>query len=150
MRYINGGTMTTRQEIRDTYIPRMQSYTNAENGWGLWKITVTESDAFIGWILVRPMSFFTDNPECRNLEMGWRLMRSVWGKGYVTEAAMAVMQAIELNGVCDRFTALAMEGNQASINVMKKLGMRYVKTDLHSDPLGDCYCAYSHREVQQR
>jgi len=149
MRYINGGAMTTREEIRDTYLPRMQRYTNAENGWGLWKITVTESDEFIGWILVRPMNFFTDHPECSNLEMGWRLMRGAWGRGYATEAAKAVMQALESNKVCERFTAMAMEDNQASINVMKKLGMRYVKTDLHSDPLGDCYCVYYHREARK-
>ncbi|MEO2015924.1 MAG: GNAT family N-acetyltransferase [Fuerstiella sp.] len=149
MRYITGGTMTTREEIRDTYVPRMQSYTQLENGWGLWKITVIESDEFIGWILVRPMNFFTDSPEDNNLEVGWRLIRSARGKGYATDAAKAVMQAIELSGNCDRFSALAMEDHQASINVMKKLGMRYLKSALNVDPLGDTYCVYYQRDVRQ-
>jgi RimJ/RimL family protein N-acetyltransferase len=149
MRYITGGTMTTGEEIRDTYVPRMQSYTQVENGWGLWKITVTGSDKFIGWILIRPVEFFTDSPENNNLEVGWRLMRSAWGKGYATEAAKAVMPAIEWNGNCDRFTALAVEDHQASINVMKKLGMRYLESGLNVDPLGDTHCVYYQQEVRQ-
>jgi RimJ/RimL family protein N-acetyltransferase len=95
------------------------------------------------------MNFFTDSPEYNNLEVGWRLMRSARGKGYATDAAKAVMQAIELSGNCDRFSALAMEDHQASINVMKKLGMRYLKSALNVDPLGDTYCVYYQRDVRQ-
>ena len=150
MRYINGGTMTTREEVQSTYVPRMKAYTNPENGWGLWKITLKANHAFIGWILVRPVGFFSDDPQFNNLELGWRLLRSAWGQGYATEAARAVMQSLEAKGQCDRFTAHAMEGNLASINVMKKLGMHYVKSGLLVDPLGDVQCVYYEKELGKR
>jgi len=137
MRYINGGKITTREEVRNVYIPRMESYTNAKNGWGLWKIAKLENDEVIGFVLVRPMAFFTDSPEYKNLELGWRFTQESWGQGYATEAANNIKQALLAKGGIVKFTAFAMEDNQASIHIMEKLGMIYLKTDLHKDPLGD-------------
>lgn len=137
MRYINGGHMTTRKEVAEVFLPRMAQYTHAEHGWGLWKVLTTHDEQFIGWVLVRPMNFFSDNPQWDDLELGWRFKRSAWGKGYATEAARALWQALVQHGQVRRFTAIAMPGNAASIGIMKKLGMQYLKTGIHSDPLGD-------------
>lgn len=147
MRYINGGTMTTRVEVRDVYIPRMKKYTDAEKGWGIWIVSTQEDVEFVGWVLVRPMNFFSDRPEFDNLELGWRFKRAAWGKGYATEAAKSVMSAIEKKGDCARFSALAMEDNTASIRIMKKLGMQYIKTDIHVGPLGEETCVFYGRDV---
>jgi RimJ/RimL family protein N-acetyltransferase len=142
MRYINGGHMTTMEEVNEVFIPRMQSYTSPDKGWGLWKVLVKETNAFIGWILVRPMDFFNDKPAWDDLELGWRFMKSAWGKGYGTEAAQQVVEAlIELGGI-SKLSALAMEENSGSINIMKKLGMEYIKTDVCKDPLGDLQVVY--------
>jgi RimJ/RimL family protein N-acetyltransferase len=72
MRYITGGKTTSMADVHAIFIPRMQSYTNAEKGWGLWKVTVKTSDEFIGWVLVRPMDYFSDAPQWNNIEIGWR------------------------------------------------------------------------------
>jgi len=146
MRFINGGTPSTKDEIESIYLPRMESYTTPENGCGVWGAWLTESNEFIGWILVRPMHFFDAARNDDDLELGWRFMKSAWGKGYATEAAQAVMRSLESNGY-RQFSALAEEENEASINVMKKLGMEYVKTALHKDPLGNAEVVYYTREV---
>lgn len=137
MRYINGGKMTTMQEVNDVFIPRMAKYTNEEKGWGLWQIRITESGEYIGWVLVRPMDFFTDNPKWNDWELGWRLKRKAWGKGFGTEAAKHIMHALADTQDVGYFSAIAMPKNDASIHIMKKLGMQYIKTDIHKDPLGD-------------
>ncbi len=137
MRYINGGKMTSMDEIQDVYVPRMESYTNSEQGWGLWKVTVKQTGAFIGMVLVRPVDFFTDNPQLDNLELGWRFKRDSWGKGYATEAAETVKLALIDRGSVKKLSAIALEENAGSINIMKKLGMEYVKTGIHEDPLGN-------------
>ncbi len=137
MRYINGGKMTTRKEIKEVYIPRMKSYSNPQKGWGLWKLSLQENNKFIGSFLVRPMSFFSDSPEYDNLEIGWRLSRDSWGCGYATEAARQIVQALIEKGGISKLTALAFEENTASTNIMRKLGMKYLKKDIHKDPLGD-------------
>lgn len=146
MRYINGGKKSTMEHITDVYIPRLMSFTYAEKGWGLWKVTVTEDKKFIGWILVRPMEYFSDAPESDNIELGWRFKQSAWGKGYATEAAAQIQQAVLAQAAVNAVSAIAVEENLGSINIMKKLGMSFVKQYLHKDPmLGEVDVVYYKR-----
>jgi len=142
MRYITGGKVSTMDDIQNIYLPRMESYVNEAKGWGLWKVTVKESNDFIGWVLVRPMEFFSDSPEYDNIELGWRFMQKAWGKGFATEAARAVKEALIQDSNPSYLTAIAEDENLGSINIMKKLGMEYIKTYLHKDPLGDAELVY--------
>ena len=137
MKYINGGKLTSREQIENVFLPRMESYTNQVEGWGLWKVSLTQTSEFLGWILVRPMDYFSDKPQYQNLELGWRFNQKSWGKGYATESAIALRQAITLKGDVSKLSAIAIEDNQASIKIMLNLGMQYVKTYVHEDPLGD-------------
>jgi len=142
MKYINGGKLTSMKEIKEVYIPRMAEYTRAEKGWGLWQVNVTNTQEFIGWILVRPMHFFSEQPQWNNWELGWRFKQASWGKGYATEAAKQIMNTLASTQSVKYFSAIAVPDNLASINIMKKLGMQYLKTDLHQDPLGDMKVVY--------
>lgn len=135
MKYITRGRTMTRDDIENWYIPRLNKYANQLRGWGLWGMTRLDNDKYIGWILVRPMHFF--EPELRDdddLELGWRLFRDEWGKGYATEGANAVMESLRANEACSRFSALAIKENTGSTRVMQKLGMEFVKEELYVDP----------------
>lgn len=163
MRYINGGTMTSLAQIHSVFVPRMESYTNLKEGWGLWKVSLktiqttpvkktlqqaaNSSDTFLGWILVRPMDFFSEVTQWDNLEIGWRFKQSNWGQGYATEAAVAVMNVVSQANKISKVSAIAMEGNVGSINIMKKLGMNYLKTEVHQDPLGDMNVVYYEKSI---
>ena len=136
MRFINGGKLTTREDQKEKYLPRLRTYTQPAKGWGMWGMFLQDGK-FIGWILVRPMDFFSPGYDERNLELGWRLSQDAWGKGYGTEGANQVMQALMGSDMAHTYTALAMPDNSGSINIMKKLGMTYIKTETHKDPLGD-------------
>ncbi|BFM13377.1 GNAT family N-acetyltransferase [Simiduia litorea] len=148
MKYINGGTPNSRETIETVMVPRMLSYRNPLKGWGLWKVCVIETNQFIGWILVRPTDFFTDAPEWNNLELGWRFLQASWGKGYCTEAALHIANALSDCSEVKTLSAIALPDNVASISVMKKLGMRFVKTGLHRDPLGDSEVVYYQRQLR--
>lgn len=138
MRYINGGNMTTREDIKAIFIPRHNAYKQTEKGWGLWKVTVIATQEEIGWILVRPMDFFSDQPIWHDLELGWRFMQSTWGKGYASEAAIHIQQILAKRTENKSFSAIAVKDNLGSIAVMKKMGMKYIKSYIHSDSqLGD-------------
>ncbi len=138
MRYINGGTMTTREDISDKFVPRHNAYKNPDKGWGLWKVSLLDTRQAIGWILVRPMDFFSDKPIWHDIELGWRFFQSTWGKGYASEAAIQIHRALAKQPENEIFSAIAMHDNAGSIAVMKKMGMRYVKSYTHSDSqLGD-------------
>ncbi len=138
MRYINGGNITSREDIKYKSIPRLNAYRNPDKGWGLWKVTIIDSQQEIGWVLVRPMDFFSDNPQWHDIELGWRFFQSTWGKGYATEAAIQVQKALAKQPENKVFSAVAMQGNDGSVAVMKKMGMEYSKSYTHCDSqLGD-------------
>lgn len=134
MKFINGGIPSTRETIADWYVPRLAAYADQEKGWGLWGVFCSDDHSYLGWILIRPMGFFTGQRDDTDLEIGWRFFRSVWGKGYATEAAGAVIGQLVAENACERFSAMAMVENTASINIMKKLGMTFVEE--YVDPEG--------------
>lgn len=58
------------------------------------------------------------------VEIGWRLARKTWGRGYATEAARAVLRvAFDRLGLTEIVAFTAMQ-NSASCAVMARLGMR--------------------------
>ncbi len=133
MRFINGGKPTSKEDITSKFMPRLYAYRNADKGWGLWKVTVQDTQQEIGWILARPMEFFSDSPLYDDVELGWRFVQSSWGKGYATEAAKHVKNTLSTLPQNKHFSAIAVKENYGSIRVMKNLGMSYIKTYLHSD-----------------
>jgi RimJ/RimL family protein N-acetyltransferase len=147
MRYINGGKPTTMEELQTVILPRLDAYFNPEKGWGLWKVTTLASETdlastFIGWILVRPMDFFSEAPKYHDIELGWRFKRCSWGKGYATEAAKAIAEHIAKQASVTYLSAVADKDNLGSINIMKKLGMAFTKTDDYSTPNGAVIVSY--------
>jgi RimJ/RimL family protein N-acetyltransferase len=137
MKYLNGGVPTKMEQVKATFIPRMEQYRNNDKGWGIWQVSDKESHEYLGWVLIRPMAFFTDMPNFKDLELGWRFFQSSWGKGYATEAAIAIKNAVITNTDITHVSALALADNLGSIGVMKKMGMSFVKAYLHKDPIGD-------------
>jgi RimJ/RimL family protein N-acetyltransferase len=137
MRYLTHGKPNSMEVIKNTFIPRLQQFTNIKKGWGLWQVNTLENNQFIGWILVRPMAFFTEQRNDNDLELGWRFKQSSWGKGYATEAAQHIANILGTDKEYTAFSAQALEGNLGSINIMKKLGMSYIKHFIHYDEQGE-------------
>jgi RimJ/RimL family protein N-acetyltransferase len=137
MHFINGGKPTSRDEIAEVFLPRLNAYRDAEKGWGLWAVFQSEDDQYLGWVLVRPMHFFSDSPDFDDIELGWRFKKSSWGKGIATEASKQIMYALHEQCHYKLFSAIAVTENYASIAIMKKLGMTFQSSGIHKDPLGD-------------
>ncbi|WP_448547998.1 GNAT family N-acetyltransferase [Thalassotalea fusca] len=135
MEHLNGGKPTTMEEIENIWIPRMEKYATPEKGWGIWHVTLTDTGEFLGFILMRPMGFFEGKPDEQDLETGWRFFQHTWGKGYATEAAKHLMTEIAKTQDIKSFSAIAVKENVASIAVMKKLGMTFIKEAINDDPL---------------
>ena len=60
-----------------------------------------------------------------DLEIGWWLARPFWGRGYATEAGAAAMRHVLETLGRPRVTAIVDPGNEASVRVVKRLGMHY-------------------------
>ncbi|GAW95687.1 MULTISPECIES: GNAT family N-acetyltransferase [Colwellia] len=137
MKYLNGGKPTSMAQVNNVFIPRMEQYRDDKLGWGIWQVSDKLTDEYLGWVLIRPMAFFTDAANDKDLELGWRFFQSTWGKGYATEAAIAVKNAVVANTDISHVSALAVADNAGSISVMKKMGMSFVRAYLHQDAIGD-------------
>jgi RimJ/RimL family protein N-acetyltransferase len=137
MLFLNGGKPSTKKDISEIMIPRMMSYRNESKGWGIWQVCDASTQEYLGWVLVRPMHFFSEKPDYEDIELGWRFFKNAWGKGYASEAAQALTNAIACQSEAKFVSALAVIDNLASIGVMKKIGMHFKKKYLHTDPIGD-------------
>ncbi|MCB5204684.1 GNAT family N-acetyltransferase [Neorhizobium sp. T786] len=89
-------------------------------GLGYWSIFPKHnSDEFMGWVLLTP-----EDVTAPEIEIGWRLNRKAWGKGYATEAALPILNhAFKTVGI-NRVIADIDPHNSASIRVAEKIGMR--------------------------
>jgi len=141
MRYINGGHKTTMEQIEQYFMPRLKRYHNPLKGYGLWKVYAKTAQElpeclwgqYLGWILVRPMFFFTDTPHFDDIELGWRFKQIAWGQGIGSEAAKAIADFVVTHPEVSAISAIADEDNIGSINIMTKLGMEFIKKAPHPD-----------------
>ena len=109
------------------------------NGWGFWAVESVPDRSFIGLVgLHRPTYKLPFGP-C--VEIGWRLARAYWKKGYATEAAGACLDfafdRLDLSEVY-AFTSVA---NMKSRAVMERLNMLNIEANFdhpimpHNSPL---------------
>lgn len=91
---------------------------------GRWAVHTKPGMEFIGWCGLKY------RPELDEIDLGYRFMKSAWGKGYASEAAMAsIKYGFEKLGL-RRIVGRAMPENIASVKVLEKCGMRYVGEEL--------------------
>ena len=92
----------------------------ASHGSGALALTVQGGEELIGYAGVRPLPDRT-----RALELMYAVQRPMWGKGYATEAAAAVLQwAFATFADLHEVLALVHADNAASLAVLRRLGMR--------------------------
>lgn len=59
-----------------------------------------------------------------DVELGFHLRPSAWGRGYATEAARACLDAAFAGLGLEEVIAIVAPGNAASVRVLEKIGMR--------------------------
>ncbi len=107
-----------------------------QQGWGFWAAERLpdgdESPQFMGFIgLNRPAAPLPFAP-C--VEIGWRLARPFWGRGFATEGARLALRAgFEALGL-DEIVAFTAQRNQRSRAVMERLAMRELAAEAFEHP----------------
>ena len=123
MRFITGGATTTREEVEQVDLPAFMSYYDRCNGYGFWAAMDKSTGRFLGWFHLRPQPGDpVDRPE-----LGYRLLREVWGMGYGTEGARALIRKGFTDLGAERVVATAFRDNLASRRVMEKSGMKLAR-----------------------
>jgi RimJ/RimL family protein N-acetyltransferase len=114
MRYITGGSAPSRADVEDLVAKVLGTR---------WIAFTRADDAFVGWFGLR---VYDDEPGAR--ELGYRLRRDQWGKGYATEGARALLRVGFADPTVERIWAGTMVVNKGSQRVMQKIGLRYLRT----------------------
>jgi RimJ/RimL family protein N-acetyltransferase len=127
MRYIGPGTPQTREQAAAAVAGFDTTWD--ERGFGLWCVTRPDEDRCLGFVGLAVPDFLPEIMPA--VEIGWRLARAEWGRGYATEAASAARDfAFDTVGL-DRIVSVAQPANHASTGVMRKLGMTLERATIH-------------------
>jgi [ribosomal protein S5]-alanine N-acetyltransferase len=98
-----------------------------EQNLGRWATHLKDSDEFIGWCGLK------FRPERNEVDLGYRFLPAHWSKGYATEAAKYTLEyglgTLQLKII----SACAHIENTASLHVLQKIGMVYIKDDVVDD-----------------
>jgi RimJ/RimL family protein N-acetyltransferase len=132
MRYMGFGLRASAKHVAAAVVPalarlyarRAVGFYTAHwdtHGLGHWAAEEKTSGRMIGRIgLFRHLDWTADRS---NVEVGWFLARSAWGRGYATEGGMASLAfAFEQLGV-ERVISITRPDNVRSERVMQRLGM---------------------------
>jgi RimJ/RimL family protein N-acetyltransferase len=87
MRYLTGGRPTPREEIRDQILPFHLAVYDRLDRLGTWAAESTATGEFLGWFHFPP----GQDADITNIDLGYRLRRSAWNKGYATEGSRALI-----------------------------------------------------------
>lgn len=118
-----GDGVKTKQWVRG-WLRTCLEYYYPTWGFGPYAVVKRQEKEVIGYC---GLFFFPNVGGQPEFEIGYRLARTEWGRGYATEAARAVRDfAFETLGV-KRLIAMIDPANTASIRVAEKLGMLYEK-----------------------
>jgi ribosomal-protein-alanine N-acetyltransferase len=125
IRYTGDSATPTIQDaekvIKERLLAQFEQYK-----MGRFSVYLKETGEYLGWCGLR---FF---PEQNEVDLGYRLMKKYWGKGYATEASEICLkygfETLKLKNII----AKAMPENIASIKVMQKMKMTF--RGYHNDP----------------
>jgi RimJ/RimL family protein N-acetyltransferase len=117
MRFLNGGAVDHESTDPEKVTFLMPRGTEPD----VWTARRINNGAFVGW--------FCLSSECDGVaEIGYRLRRDAWGKGYASEGAHALANWGFENANFEKIVACTMAMNIGSRRVMEKIGMQYVRT----------------------
>jgi RimJ/RimL family protein N-acetyltransferase len=117
MRFVHRGEPYTEEEV-DGFLER-QARQLAQFDVCMGAMVEKTSGRVIGVAGTQPLGKSDD------FEIGWWLARDEWGHGYATEAGAAALNHVLETLNRPRAVAIIDPGNDASVRVTERLGMRY-------------------------
>jgi len=115
MKYL--GPLRSRPEMLARIVQITSDYPK-KPGYGIWMLCKRNNSRPIGWACLKDLDGTEDT------EIGYRIVSSLWGHGYATEIARALLDygfqhlnLVEISGV-------ARPKNKASVSILHKCGMK--------------------------
>jgi RimJ/RimL family protein N-acetyltransferase len=130
IKYTGDNSFENIEEAKD-FLIKYDHY--KKYGFGRWAVINKEDNDFLGWC---GLKYSVDVNE---YDIGFRLFKKYWNKGYATEAAQKCLDLGFSKFKMSTIVGRTMKENQASITVLKKIGLTYLKSfDFDGKP-GEVY-----------
>jgi RimJ/RimL family protein N-acetyltransferase len=142
MRFLTGGKPTPFEKLRDEVIPFHLAVYERFDGLGTWAAESSATGEFLGWFHFRA----GPGEDVTNVDLGYRLRRATWRKGYATEGSRALIRKGFTELGVARVFAQTMAVNTASRRVLEKCGLVLVRTFPWDGP--DAIEGAEHGEVE--
>jgi RimJ/RimL family protein N-acetyltransferase len=131
LRYLGTQPLANREAYRQLIRTLFLSSYAQGAGYGFWAAIEKASGTFLGWFHLRPALEYRFAAEAGyrpgEADLGYRLCKSAWGKGYATEAARALVHKALVQRGATCVVATALVSNGASIRVLEKAGLKRVR-----------------------
>ena len=119
MRFIGNGSTLNREQAGEQASRFVRHW--EERGFGLWVVEERAGGSFVGFAGLAHQEDWAEGEH--KTEVGWRLDRAFWGRGFATEAARAsVNYGFEHLGL-ERIISIIQPENAASRRVAEKAGL---------------------------
>lgn len=146
MRYFPG--VLTAGETTQFHQRILQEF--AQYGYGLYAAEEKRSGSFMGFIGFHRANM--DVAFCPCIEIGWRLDRRFWDRGYATEGAKACLEHGFQKLGFERVYSFTAIRNKPSQRVMQKIGLEFERYFDHpnlpkGDPLRPHVCYYREKRT---
>ena len=109
----------SKKEV-EKFIYRLKKH-YVEKGFTYYATEILETKEFVGMIGLAFQEYKTNFTPA--IDIGWRLKRSAWGKGYATEGAQRCLEYAFNELEINKIISVCTINNKNSENVMKKIGM---------------------------
>jgi RimJ/RimL family protein N-acetyltransferase len=119
MRYIGSGAVLTREQSEGQIGQFVRHW--ERSGFGLWAMEERATGDFVGFVGLAHQGDWAEGEH--KTEVGWRLGRGFWGRGFATEGARAsVAYGLEKLDL-ERIISIIRPENAASRRVAEKAGL---------------------------
>lgn len=118
IRYTGNSAFKNIEEAKE-FLNNYSDY--KENGFGRWAVINKATKEFIGWCGLK------NDKKTDETDIGFRFFETFWNQGFATESAKACINYGFENLKLKTIIGRAMKENTASIKVLEKIGLQYVK-----------------------
>lgn len=124
MKYVGDGSVRNQDQML-LELDMLISHYSRKPGLGIWALESKDSCTFIG---AAGLVYYDNTTE---IEVGYRILKEYWNKGYATEAANGILKyGFEVLGL-KKIVSSAHVDNTASRKVMEKIGMKLIDHRFH-------------------
>jgi RimJ/RimL family protein N-acetyltransferase len=123
-KYLGNKPFTTKRQSEENIKGVLKQY--EDFGIGRWAMVHKETNEFMGWSGLKFNTVML-NKHTNFYDVGYRIIKRFWGKGYATESSIAALDYGFNTLYLDSIYGITEKGNQASHHVLLKIGLKHIE-----------------------